>query len=138
MQTGNHTLFIWGKFKLLYNKSRDNILLRIFSRIICVPSLLGDELTLELSGLLSRNSLMIPVAPAVLPMPENVSVVGERLMPIIDSNRIPTAGTLNLSDFVPCNVMPRVYETVKQYATGPSSTILVLAKSSSMMIAMQR
>ena len=27
--------------------------------------------------------------------------------------------------------MPLVYETVKQYATGPSSTILVLTRSSS-------
>ena len=98
----------------------------------------SDESIVELSGLLSRNSVMIPVAPAVLSSPENVSVVGERLMPIIDSDRIPTTVTLNSYDSVPCNVMPRVYETVKQYATGPSSTILVLAKSSSMMIAMQR
>ena len=92
-----------------------------------VPSLLSDEPTLELS----TNSVMIPVAPVALPMPENVSVVGESLIPLVDSNRIPTVGTLNLSDSVPCNVMPLVYETVKQYLTGPSSTILVLTRSSS-------
>ena len=63
---------------------------------------------------------MIPVAPVALPSPENVTVVGESLIPLIDSNSVPTAGTLNLSDSVPCNVMPLVYETVKQYATGPS------------------
>ena len=74
---------------------------------------------------------MIPVAPVALPMPENVSVVGESLIPLVDSNRIPTAGILNLSDSVPCNVIPLVYETVKQYATGPSSTILVLTRGSS-------
>ena len=91
-----------------------------------VPSLLSDEPTLELSGLLSTNSVMIPVAP----MRENLSVVGESLIPLVDSNRIPTAGTLNLSDSAPCNVMQLVYETVKQYATGPSSTILVLTRGS--------
>ena len=69
------------------------------------------------------------VAPVALPMPENVSVVGESLIPLVDSNRIPTAGTLILSDSVPCNVMPLVYETVKQYATGPSSTILTRGSS---------
>ena len=42
-----------------------------------VPSLLSDEPTLELGGLLITNSVMIPVAPVALPMPENVSVVGE-------------------------------------------------------------
>ena len=52
---------------------------------IHVPSLLGDEPIVELSGLLSRNSLMIPVSPAVLSSPENVSVVGERLMPMIQT-----------------------------------------------------
>ena len=52
-------------------------------------------------------------------MPENVSIVGESLIPLVDFNRIPTAGTLNLSDSVPCNVMPLAYETVKLYATGP-------------------
>ena len=31
----------------------------------------------------------------------------------VDSNRIPTAGTLNLSDSMPCYVIPLVYETVK-------------------------
>ena len=72
--------------------------------------------------------MMIPVVTVALPMPENVSVVGESLIPLVDSNRIPTAGTLNLSDSVPSNVMPLVYETVKQYATGPSSTILVLTR----------
>ena len=61
---------------------------------------------------------MIPVAPVALPMPENVSVVGESLIPLVDSNGIPTAGTLNLSDSVQCDVMPLVYEAVKQYATG--------------------
>ena len=96
-----------------------------------VPSLLSDESTLVLSGILSTNSVMIPIAPVALPMPENVSIVGESLIPLVDSNRIPTAGTLNLSDSVPCNVMPLVYETVKQYATGPSSTILVLTRGSS-------
>ena len=96
-----------------------------------VPSLLGDEPTMELSEILSTNSVMIPVAPVALPMPENVSVVGESLIPLVDSNRIPTAGTLNLSDSVPCNVMPLVYETVKQHTTGPSSTILVLTRGSS-------
>ena len=80
-----------------------------------VPSLSSDDTTLEL---LSTNSVMIPVVPVALPMPENVSVVGVSLIPLVDSNRIPTAGTLNLSDSVPCNVMPLVYETVKQYATG--------------------
>ena len=75
--------------------------------------------------------MTIPIALVALPMPENVSVVGESLIPLVDSNRIPTAGTLNLSDSVPCNVMPLVYETVKQYATGQSSTILVLSRSSS-------
>ena len=75
--------------------------------------------------------MMIPVAPVEVPLPENVSVVGESLTPLVDSDRIPTAGTLNLSDYVPCNVMPLVYETVKQYLTGPSSTILVLTRSSS-------
>ena len=64
-------------------------------------------------------------------MPENISVVGESLIPLVDSNRLPTAGTLSLSDFVPCNVMPLGYETVKQYATGPSSTTLVLIRGSS-------
>ena len=53
------------------------------------------------------------------------------MIPLVDFNRTPTAGTLNLSDSVPCNVMPLVYETVKQYATGPSSTILVLTRGSS-------
>ena len=38
---------------------------------------------------------------------------------------------MNLSDSVPCNVMPLVYETVKQYATGPSSTVLGLTRGSS-------
>ena len=65
-----------------------------------VPSLLSDEPTLELSGILSTNSVMIPVAPVALPMPENVSVVGESLIPLVDSNRMPTVGTLNLSDSV--------------------------------------
>ena len=92
-----------------------------------VPSLLNDEPTLELSGILSTNSVMIPVAPVALP----VSAVSESLIPLVESNRIPTAGTLNLSDSVPCNVMPLVYETVKQYATDLSSTILVLTRSSS-------
>ena len=96
-----------------------------------VPSLLSDEPTLELSGILSTNSVMIPIAPVALPMPENVSVVDESLIPLVDSNRIRTAGTLNLSDSVPYNVMSLVYETVKQYATGPSSTILVLSIGSS-------
>ena len=95
-----------------------------------VPSLLSDVPTLELSGLLSTNSVMIPVAPVALLLPENVSIVGESLIPLVDSNRIPTAGTLNLSNSVPCNVMPLVYETVKQYATGPSSTILILTRGS--------
>ena len=95
-----------------------------------MPSLSSDEPIVELSGILSVNSVMIPVAPVALPLPENVSVVGESLIPLVDSNRIPTAGTLNLSDSVPCNVMPLVYETVKQYATGPSSTILVLTRGS--------
>ena len=36
-----------------------------------------------------------------------------------------------MSDSVPSNVMPLVYETVKQYATGPSSTILVSTRGSS-------
>ena len=40
---------------------------------------------------------MIPVALVALPMPENVSVVGESLIPLVDSNRIPTAGTLNFT-----------------------------------------
>ena len=57
--------------------------------------------------------------------------VGESLIPLVDSDRIPTAGTFNSSDSVSCNVMPLVYETVKQYATGPSSTILVLTRGSS-------
>ena len=39
-----------------------------------VPSLLSDEPTLEFSGILCTNSVMIPVAPVALPMPENVSV----------------------------------------------------------------
>ena len=38
---------------------------------------------------------MIPVAPVALPIPENVSVVGESLIPLVDSNRIPTAGTFS-------------------------------------------
>ena len=63
-----------------------------------VPSLISDEAILELSGILSINSVMIPVAPVALPMLENVSVVVESLIPLVDSNRIPTAGTLNLSD----------------------------------------
>ena len=96
-----------------------------------VPSLLSDESTVELSGLLSTNSVMIPVAPVALSMPENVSVVGESLIPLFDSNYIPTAGTLRSSDYMPCNVMQLVYETVQQYATGPSSTILVLSRGSS-------
>ena len=37
-----------------------------------VHSLLSDESTLELSGILSTNSVIIPVAPVALPMPENV------------------------------------------------------------------
>ena len=53
-----------------------------------VPSLSSDEPTLELSGLLITNSLMIPVAPVALPMPENVSAVGKILIPLVDSNRI--------------------------------------------------
>ena len=68
-----------------------------------VPSLLSDEPTLELSGILSTNSVMIPVAPVALPMPENVSVVGESLIPLVDSNHIPTAGTLNC--LTVCHVM---------------------------------
>ena len=75
--------------------------------------------------------MMIPVARVALSMPENVSVVGESLIPLVDSNRIPIADTLNLSDSVPCNIMPLVNETVKQYATVSSSTILVLTRSSS-------
>ena len=35
---------------------------------LCVPSLLNDEPTLELSGILSTNSVMIPVAPDALPV----------------------------------------------------------------------
>ena len=46
---------------------------------------LSDEPTLELSGILSTNSVMIPVAPVALPMPENVSVVGESLIPLVDT-----------------------------------------------------
>ena len=46
-------------------------------------------------------------------MPEIESVVGESLIPLIDTNRIPTADTLNSSDTVPFNVMPLVYETVR-------------------------
>ena len=62
-----------------------------------VPSLLSDEPTLELSWLLSTNSgvnlvtpvaLAVEVAPVTLPLPENVSVVGESLIPLVDSNRI--------------------------------------------------
>ena len=53
-----------------------------------VPSLLKDEPTLELSGILSINSVTIPIAPVALPMPEYVSVVGESLIPLVDSNRI--------------------------------------------------
>ena len=56
-----------------------------------MPSLLSVEPTLDLSGILSTNSVMIPVAPVALPMPANVSVVGESLIPLVDSNRIPTA-----------------------------------------------
>ena len=37
-----------------------------------VPSLLSDEPTLELNGILSAKSEIIPVAPVALPMPENV------------------------------------------------------------------
>ena len=96
-----------------------------------VPSLSSDEPIVELSGILSVNSVMIPVAPVALPLPENVSVVGESLIPLVDSDRIPTAGTLNLSDSALCNAMPLVYETVKQYATGPSSILLVVTKGSS-------
>ena len=64
--------------------------------------------TVELSGLLSRNSAMIPVAPATLLVLENVPVVGESMIPIIDSDRIPTAGKLNSSDSVSCNIMALV------------------------------
>ena len=70
-------------------------------------------------GILVRLDLFV-----ALPLPES-------LIPLVDSERILTAGTLNLSDSVPCYVMPLVYETVKQYATGPSSTILVLTRGSS-------
>ena len=52
---------------------------------------------------------MIPVAPVALPLPENVSVVGESFIPLVDSDRIPTAVTLNSSDSVPCNIMPLVW-----------------------------
>ena len=52
---------------------------------------------------------MIPVAPVALPLPENVSVVGESFIPLVDSDRIPTAVTLNSSDSVPCNIMVDVY-----------------------------
>ena len=83
-----------------------------------VPSLLSDEPSVELSGLLSRTSVMILVAPAVLPLPKNVSVVGESLIPLVDSDRIPTTVTLNSPHSVPCNVMPLVYEIVEQYATS--------------------
>ena len=48
-----------------------------------------------------------------------------------DESPTSMTGTLNFSDSVPCNVMPLVYETVKQYATGPSSNILVLTRGSS-------
>ena len=78
-----------------------------------VPSLSSDEPTLESSGILSTYSVMIPVAPVALPMPEIVSVVGESLIPLVDTNRIPTAGTLNSSDTVPFDVIPLVYETVR-------------------------
>ena len=50
-------------------------------------------------------------------MPENVSAVGESLIPLVDSDRTPTVGTLNLSDSVPCNVMPLVYETIIEYSS---------------------
>ena len=80
-----------------------------------VPSLLTGEPTTELSGVLGANSVMIPVAPVALSMPENV--VGESLIPLVDSNHIPTAGTLNLSDSMPCNVMPLVYETIIEYSS---------------------
>ena len=33
-----------------------------------VPSLLSDEPTLELRGILSTNSVMVPVAPVALPI----------------------------------------------------------------------
>ena len=49
---------------------------------------------------------MIPVAPVALPLNENVSVVVESLIPLVDSVHIPTAGTLNSSVSMPCNVMP--------------------------------
>ena len=39
--------------------------------------------------------MMIPVAPDALPSPENISVVGESLIHLVDSNRIPTAGTIS-------------------------------------------
>ena len=53
------------------------------------------------------------------------------ISPFIRYSGTSAYSTLNLSDSVPCNVMPLVYETVKQYATGPSSTILVLTRASS-------
>ena len=33
-------------------------------------------------------ALAVEVAPVTLPLPENVSVVGESLIPLVDSNRI--------------------------------------------------
>ena len=55
---------------------------------LCVPSLLSDEPTLELSGILSTNSVMIPVAPVALPMPEHVSVAGESLIPTVYQRQV--------------------------------------------------
>ena len=84
-----------------------------------VPSVLSDEPTLELSGLLSMNSVMIPVAPVALPLLGNVSVVGESLIPLVDSNRIPTAGTfkklvLSPSEFLTRNSSGDTYLYEKQ------------------------
>ena len=65
------------------------------------PPLFSDESpTVQLSGLLSRNSVMTPVTPV-----ENVPVVGESLIPTFDSDRIPISVTLNTSDSAPCDVM---------------------------------
>ena len=56
--------------------------------------------------------------------------IGESLITSFDSDRTSTSVTWNSSDSLPFYVMPLVYETVKQYATDLSSTILVLTRNS--------
>ena len=64
-------------------------------------------------------------------MPVTYNPTNVIISPFIRYSGTSAYSILNLSDSVPFNVMPLVSETVKQYVTGPSSTILVLTRGSS-------